>query len=98
MRRTSNTRRLDLSPFDLTNPNDIFSAHQMLAGRGLWPSDYEGLFKFAMASVMAARLATRNPAGYLKRIIDRCLWVEGLHGPAKGDEKAAKRILRALDL
>jgi hypothetical protein len=88
---------LDLSAFDLTNPNDIFSAHQMLASVGLAEDGQDGLWKFIVAAVMARRLATQNPAGYLARIVQRGLGGDGLHGPAERDEKVARAILRGLN-
>ena len=99
-REASQRRRqpFKLGCFDLRNPIDIYSAHQLVSNLGLWADGHEGLFQFAMAAVMARRLGSRNPHGYLARIVQRGLWGKGLHGPAERDERAAKEIMAELDL
>jgi hypothetical protein len=96
-RKRCRTPRYDLSALDLTNPNDVFSGHQLLAALGLWKPHYDGLFQFACAVSMARRLARTNPRGYLVRIVESGLWSANHYGPAGCDYAAAKAMMRELD-
>lgn len=93
-KRRRSGRWPNLSSFDLRNPIDIHNAHCLLASLGWADDSYDGLYRIALAAVMARRLASKNPQGYFAKIVR-----DGFtkFGPADKDWACAKAILRELD-
>lgn len=82
----------DFRALDLSNTNDLFTAHQLLVAFGKARDDYEGLRQVVLAAVIARRLAERSPHGYFVAVLR-----EGMgYLVTDRDHDEAKRIMRDL--
>ena len=91
-RKPQRIRWPDFTAIELDNPNDLFSAHQLLIGAGLAKEEYDSLRQTVLAAILARRLGSTSPTGYFVQTLK-----QGLHHQVTDtDHEAAKQIIRTI--